>query len=75
MKAEIITVGTELLMGASENTNALYLARRLAVMGYEVHHQTVVGDVEQDIIDAVRIAVSRSRLTVLTGGLDRLRTI
>lgn len=69
MKAEIITVGTELLMGASENTNALYLARRLAVMGYEVHHQTVVGDVEQDIIDAVRIAVSRSRLTVLTGGL------
>ena len=69
MKAEIIAVGTELLMGTSENTNALFLSRKLALMGYEVHHQSVVGDAEQDIIDAVRIAVSRSRLTILTGGL------
>lgn len=69
MKAEIIAVGTELLMGTSENTNALFLSRKLALMGYEVHHQTVVGDNEKDIIDAVRIAVARSRLTILTGGL------
>ena len=69
MKAEIIAGGTELLMGTSENTNALFLSRKLALMGYEVHHQTVVGDNEKDIIDAVRIAVARSRLTILTGGL------
>ncbi len=69
MKAEIIAVGIELLMGNTQNTNATYIARKLALLGYEVHHQTVVGDVEQDIIDAVRIAVARSTLTVLTGGL------
>ncbi|MEA4912347.1 MAG: competence/damage-inducible protein A [Oscillospiraceae bacterium] len=69
MKAEIIAVGTELLMGNTQNTNATYISRKLALLGYEVHHQTVVGDVEQDIIDAVRIAVARSELTVLTGGL------
>ncbi|MEA5050833.1 MAG: competence/damage-inducible protein A [Oscillospiraceae bacterium] len=69
MKAEIIAVGTELLMGNTQNTNATYIARKLALLGYEVHHQTVVGDVEQDIVDAVRIAVARSELTVLTGGL------
>ena len=44
MKAEILCVGTELLLGDIVNTNAAYLARELAAMGINVYHQTVVGD-------------------------------
>ncbi len=69
MKAEIISVGNELLTGTIVNTNTAFLARNLALMGFEVRHQTVVGDVEEEIIDAVRMATKRSHVTILTGGL------
>ena len=44
MKAEIIAVGTELLLGDILNTNAQFLSRELAALGITVHYQTVVGD-------------------------------
>ncbi|NLM67531.1 MAG: competence/damage-inducible protein A, partial [Enterococcus sp.] len=44
MKAEIIAVGTELLLGQVVNTNATFLAKELAGLGIEVYHQSVVGD-------------------------------
>lgn len=44
MKAEILCVGTELLLGDIVNTNAAYIARELARIGIELYHQTVVGD-------------------------------
>lgn len=69
MYAEIICVGNELLSGATVNTNTVFLARNLGLMGFDVHRQSVVGDVEQDIIDAVRAAGARSHIVILTGGL------
>ena len=69
MRAEIISVGDELLRGYTVNTNTAYLAKNLAELGYDVNFQTVVGDSEKDIFDAVRIAVGRSHVIIFTGGL------
>ena len=44
MTAEILSVGTELLLGDIINTNAAYIAKELATMGIDLYHQTVVGD-------------------------------
>ena len=69
MKAEILAVGTELLLGQIVNTNAQYLSRALADLGVDVHYQTVVGDNKQRIVEAIRTAVRRAELLVFTGGL------
>ncbi|MBQ1445684.1 MAG: competence/damage-inducible protein A, partial [Solobacterium sp.] len=69
MIAEIICVGTELLLGNILNTNAQYLSRKLAEAGAEVHFQTVVGDNPARIMDAVRIAFTRADTIILSGGL------
>lgn len=69
MKAEIIAVGTELLMGQVENTNATFLADRLATMGIEVYYQSVVGDNKERLVELLKLADSRSELIVLCGGL------
>ncbi len=69
IKAEIIAVGDELLMGDIVNTNTAFLARRLSQMGFTVHRQSVVGDDENEIAQATRRAVSRSHITVFCGGL------
>ena len=69
MIAEIICVGTELLLGNIVNTNAQYLSKKLAEAGVDVHFQTVVGDNPHRIMDAVRIAYSRADTVILTGGL------
>jgi len=52
MNAEILAVGTELLLGDIVNTNAQYLSRQLAGLGIGVYYQTVVGDNEQRLLDA-----------------------
>lgn len=69
MKAEIIAVGTELLLGQVVNTNATFLSEELADLGIEVYYHTVVGDnpkrLEQLLVEAER----RSDLIVLCGGL------
>lgn len=69
MICELISVGTEILLGNIVNTNARYLSKRLASLGIEVHFQTVVGDNAQRIISALDIAYTRADMTVLTGGL------
>ncbi len=69
ISAEIISVGTELLLGDITNTNTAYLARRLAVLGIPLYRQTVVGDNAPRLIQALEEAYSRSNLVILTGGL------
>ena len=69
MKAEIIAVGTELLMGQIVNTNAQYLSQQFADMGVNVYYQTVVGDNAGRMAEAIRIASERADLVVCTGGL------
>ena len=69
MVAELISVGTELLMGNIVNTNAQYLAEKCAQLGLSMYHQTVVGDNPDRLADAVRTALNRSDLVILTGGL------
>ena len=69
MKAEIIAVGTEILLGDIVNTNARYLSRRLADLGISVYHQTVVGDNPERIKDSFKLAFTRSDMVITTGGL------
>jgi len=69
MRAEILSVGTELLLGQIVNTNAQYLSQRLAELGIDVYFQTVVGDNLERLKEAIRIARSRADLLVFTGGL------
>ncbi len=69
MKAEIICVGTELLLGDILNTNAQFLAKELAALGITVHHQWVVGDNEGRLAQLIDQAMERSDLLVFSGGL------
>ncbi len=69
MKAEIICVGTELLLGDILNTNARFLSRQLAALGITVHRQWVVGDNEGRLAQLVHEALERSDLLVFSGGL------
>ena len=69
MRAEILCVGTELLLGDIINTNAAFAARELAKLGIDVFNQSVVGDNPARLRDALRIAFERSDLVIMTGGL------
>lgn len=69
MKAEIIAVGTELLLGQVVNTNATFLSEELAGMGIEVYYQTVVGDNPERLEGLLTLADQRSELIILCGGL------
>jgi nicotinamide-nucleotide amidase len=69
MKAEIIAVGTELLLGQIVNTNAQYLAQQCAAMGIDVYFQTVVGDNQERLRQAITLAKDRAELIIFTGGL------
>lgn len=69
MKAEIIAVGTELLLGNIVNTNAQFLSTELALLGYDVYYQSVVGDNFDRVKHCVETAVERSDIVIMTGGL------
>jgi nicotinamide-nucleotide amidase len=69
VRAEIVAVGTELLLGQIANTNAAWLSQRLAEIGVDVLRHQVVGDNEDRIEEAIALAVSRSDVVVVTGGL------
>ncbi len=69
MRAEIISVGTELLLGDILNTNAQFLAQELAALGYSVYYQTVVGDNATRLRHLVADAKERSDILIFTGGL------
>ena len=67
--AEIVCVGTELLIGQTLNTNVHFIARQLSLMGINSYYQTVVGDNPDRLAAAIRTAASRSDCVFLTGGL------
>lgn len=69
MRAEVIAVGSELLLGQITNTNARFISAYLADIGVDVHYQTVVGDNPSRLEEAIRIAESRADLVVFSGGL------
>lgn len=69
MKAEIISTGTELLLGKTLNTSAFYLTGQLSGVGIEVDYHTTVGDNKDRLLEVVRQAFSRSEMIFLTGGL------
>lgn len=69
MKAEILCVGTEILLGDIVNTNAVFLAQELARMGISVYHQSVVGDNSQRLKSCLQHSLEQSDLVITTGGL------
>jgi len=68
-KIEIIAVGSELLTPFFNETNSLYLTQRLNDLGLEVSFKTLVGDERENLLKAIRVALSRSYLIIATGGL------
>ena len=69
MSAEIICVGTELLLGDIVNTNVQFLAKELAILGIPHYYQTVVGDNPTRLKEVISIASQRSSILLFTGGL------
>jgi len=73
MVAEILAVGTELLMGQIVNTNAQYLTKRLNDLGVNVYYHSVVGDNPARLKECLRLALSRCDVVITTGGLGPTR--
>lgn len=69
VNAEIIAIGTELLLGEITDTNSVYLARRLRDLGINLYFMTSVGDNEGRIEDAIRHALERAQVVITCGGL------
>ncbi len=69
MIAELISVGTELLLGNIVNTNAAFLSQECAKLGLSVYYQTVVGDNPQRLREAIETAKNRAEVIILGGGL------
>ena len=69
MKAEILAVGTELLMGQIANTNAQYISSKLPDVGIGVYYHDVVGDNPERLKQCLALALSRSDVIIMTGGL------
>ncbi|MBE7036469.1 MAG: competence/damage-inducible protein A [Ruminococcaceae bacterium] len=69
MKAEIIAVGTEILVGDIVNTNAQFLSRELFNLGIDMYYQTVAGDNPLRLTEAIRLAFGRADMVIFSGGL------
>lgn len=69
MKAEIIAIGEEVLAGDTINTNAAVISAKLADIGVFCRYHTVLGDVEEDIVQQLKISTKRSDVIILCGGL------
>lgn len=69
VRIEIISIGDELLIGQTINTNASWIGAELASLGYKVNHVATISDDKQAIVDAIDSAVRKSRLVIITGGL------
>src|SRR3954468_21876580 len=68
-RVELVTIGDELLLGFTIDTNAAHISRSLAAAGVEVVRRTTVGDVAEQITSAVREALDRTGAVITTGGL------
>ncbi len=73
MNVELISVGTEFLIGKSINTNTFYLAERLSSLGYQVNEQIVVGDEISQIQRALKGSIERSDIVFVMGGLGAMK--
>ena len=69
MKVEIVSIGTELLLGEIVDTNSAYLAAQFPLLGLDLHFISTVGDNQQRIVDTLQRAWQRSDIIVTTGGL------
>lgn len=69
MRAELVSVGSELLLGQLVDTNSTWIAARLAEIGVDVHRQVTVGDNVERMIEAIGAAVGRADAVIVTGGL------
>ena len=69
MNAEVLCIGTEILLGDIINTNGAYLAQQLASLGIDIYHQSVVGDNPGRLADSLNLALSRADIVITTGGL------
>jgi len=69
MKAELITIGDEILIGQIVNTNSVFLAKALNDIGIEITQITSISDKKDDIIGALKLSEKRAKLVILTGGL------
>ncbi|MAS34307.1 MAG: competence/damage-inducible protein A [Anaerolineaceae bacterium] len=69
VNAEIISIGTEILLGEITDTNSVYIARSLRDIGVNVFYMTSVGDNENRITDAIQSALRRAQIVITTGGL------
>lgn len=69
MVVELVSVGTELLLGNIVNTNTQFLAEKCALLGLSLYHQVVVGDNHDRLAEVIRTALDRSDIVILTGGL------
>src|SRR5512147_679720 len=67
--AEIITIGTEILLGEIVDTNTRYIARTLRGMGVNIYRTTTIGDNTERIAEAIRNAMTRAEIVITTGGL------
>lgn len=74
-KAEIIAVGSELLLGQIANTNAQFISKQLAEIGVNVFYHTAVGDNPERLKQVIRIAEERSDFIIFSGGLDPQKMI
>ena len=69
MNAEVISIGTELLLGHTLNTNTVFLSQKLAEIGIDVYNTSVVGDNPKRLIEALNQALERADIVITTGGL------
>src|SRR5512139_1415975 len=67
--AEIITIGTEILLGEIVDTNTRYIARILRGMGVDLYRTVTIGDNVERIAESIRNSMSRSEIVITTGGL------
>ncbi len=69
MTVELISIGTELLLGNILNTNAQYLSVEMAALGFDMYYQTTVGDNFDRAVNTIKAAINRSDIVIITGGL------
>lgn len=69
MKAELIIIGDEILIGQIVDTNSSWICKQLEEIGIQVHQISTIGDEEKTILDALSLASSRSEIILMTGGL------
>lgn len=75
MEAEIITIGDELLIGQTVDTNSAYLGQKLGSIGISVSRKTAISDNESAILQAISESQSRCDILIITGDWDPPRTI